>query len=254
VERNRVLLLLAAPDDIVGPPLRAALIREAKVALARLAVDDASYRVAARVPPSGATPPPAYDQILERGLANGVMLGGFCAVLEVSCPAAIGGLDALAQCVDGIGGRLESLIERERSLAVVGTDLALIPGGGPVQLFYCMRRNDDTTHQSFYEFWADQPKTIAITTPALTGYRQLHADLDHSQVASQSAGVPYTEIDGVALEWFAAMDGFVSAVGGPAKFTTAAKASEVQFNDLDGVTAMIGSVFDRSNGAGGRPW
>jgi hypothetical protein len=254
VQRNRVLLLLAAPGEVVGPQLRDALTREAKAAVARVGVAGASYRVAARVPSSGANPAPPYDQILERGLANGVMLGGFCAVLEVSCPAADGGLDELARSVDGIGLRLESLIDRERSLAVVGTDLALIDGGGPVQLFYCMRRSSDTTHESFCEFWAQQHKKIAITTPALTGYRQLHASLNHSSVAAQSAGVPESEIDGVALEWFAAMDGFVSAVGGPAKFTSAAKASEVQFNNLDGVTAMIGTVFDRSGGAGGAPW
>ena len=254
MERNRVLLLLAAPNDVVGPQLRDAVVREAKAALGRVSIAHAAYRVAARVPPSGATPAPAYDQILERGLANGVMLGGFCAVLEVSCPAADGGLDQLANCIDGVGQRLELLIDRERSLAVVGTDLALIDGGGPVQLFYCMRRSGDTTHESFCEFWAQQHKRIAVTTPALTGYRQLHASLGHSRTAAQAAGVPESEINGVALEWFAGMDGFVSAVGGPATFTNAAKASEVQFNNLDRVTAMIGTVFDRSGGAGGAPW
>lgn len=251
--RNRVLLLLAAPDDVITPQLRDALVREAKGALARLTVDDAAYRVAACVPSSGATPAPAYDQILERGLANGVMLGGFCAVLEVSCPAP-GGLDGLARCVDGIGTRLGSLIDRDRSSAVVGTDMVMIDGGGPVQLFYCMRRSPDTTHEAFSKFWAKQHAEIAVTTPSLTGYRQLHADLDHSRVAAEAAGLPGSEINGVALEWFRAMDGFVSAVGGPAKFTQAAKASEVQFNNLGGVTCMIGSVFDRSNRVGGAPW
>jgi hypothetical protein len=50
------------------------------------------------------------------------------------------------------------------------------------------------------------------------------------------------------------MGGFVSAVGGPAEYTTAAKASEEQFNNLNGVTAIVASVFDRSNGRGGVPW
>jgi hypothetical protein len=50
------------------------------------------------------------------------------------------------------------------------------------------------------------------------------------------------------------MEGFVSAVGGPAEFTTAAKASEQQFNDLDGAKAIIGSVLARSGGTGGQPW
>ncbi|HUP72572.1 MAG TPA: hypothetical protein VM282_05950, partial [Acidimicrobiales bacterium] len=71
MERNRVLLLLAAPDDVITPTLRDALGREAKAALAKSTVADATYRVAARVPSSGATPPPPYDLILERGLANG---------------------------------------------------------------------------------------------------------------------------------------------------------------------------------------
>jgi hypothetical protein len=253
VPRNRLLLLLAAPGDVITAPLRNAVVHEAKMALGRMSVADASYRVAARVPPSGASPAPAYDQILERGLANGVMLGGFSAVLEVSCPAS-DGFDELVGCVDGIGTRMGSLIERDRSLAVVGTDVVILDGGGPVQLFYCMRRSSDTTHEAFCEFWRQQHTKIATTTPGLTGYRQLHADLEHSRRAADAAGLPQSEINGVALEWFRAMEGFVSAVGGPAEFTTAAKASEEQFNDLAGATAIIGTVLDRSNGTGGAPW
>ena len=253
MERNRVLLLLAAPGDVVTASLREALVREAKDALSRMSVADAAYRVAARVPPSGASPAPAYDQILERGLANGVMLGGFTAVLEVSCPASAG-FDQLSACVDGVGARLGSMIERERSLAVAGTDVVILDGGGPVQLFYCMRRSSDTTHEAFCEFWAQQHTKIATTTPGLTGYRQLHADLDASRRAADAAGLRQSEINGVALEWFRAMEGFVSAVGGPAEFTTAAKASEEQFNNLAGATAIIGTVLDRSSRVGGAPW
>ena len=189
MQRNRVLLLLAAPDDAVTPQLRDALSREAKAALGRVTIDGAAYRVAARVPPSGSSMPSSYDLILERGLANGVMLGGFSAVLEVSCPAP-DGLDELARCVDGVGGRLEGLIDRSRSCAVVGTDLVLLDGGGPVQLFYCMRRSPDATHEAFSKFWAKQHAEIAVTTPSLAGYRQLHASLDHSRVASEAAGLP----------------------------------------------------------------
>src|SRR6188472_2035452 len=105
MERNRALLLLAAPGDVITPQLHDALRREAKAALRTMSVADAAFRVAARVPASGATPPPPYDLILERGLANGVKLGGFSAVIEVSCPAP-GGLDELAGSVDGIGRRL----------------------------------------------------------------------------------------------------------------------------------------------------
>ncbi|HUP72976.1 MAG TPA: EthD domain-containing protein, partial [Acidimicrobiales bacterium] len=227
--------------------------REAKAALAKSTVADATYRVAARVPSSGATPPPPYDLILERGLANGVKLGGFSAVIEVSCPAPHG-LDELARCVEGVGERLGSLIDRERSSAVAGTDLVILDGGGPVQLFYCMRRAGDTTHEAFCDFWAKQHTKIATTTPGLTGYRQLHANLGQSRVAAEAAGLPLSEIDGVALEWFRAMDGFVSAVGGPAEYTSAAKASEEQFNNLGGATSIVGTVFERSNGRGGSPW
>jgi hypothetical protein len=106
----------------------------------------------------------------------------------------------------------------------------------------------------FSKFWAKQHAEIAVTTPSLVGYRQLHASLEHSRVAAEAAGLPVSEINGVALEWFRAMDGFVSAVGGPAEFTTAAKASEEQFNNLGGATSIVGTVLERSNGRGGLPW
>ena len=253
MERNRVLLLLAAPDDVITPQLRDALSREATAALGRMTIEGAAYRVAARVPSSGSSMPSSYDLILERGLANGVMLGGFSAVLEVSC-AAPDGLDELARSVEGVAPRLAGLIDVDRSSAVVGTDVVILDGGGPVQLFYCMRRAPDTTHEAFSQFWAQQHTKIASTTPGLSGYRQLHASLSHSRAAAAAAGLPVSEINGVALEWFRAMDGFVSAVGGPATFTTAAKASEEKFNNLDGATSIVGSVFGRSNGTGGAPW
>ena len=117
-----------------------------------------------------------------------------------------------------------------------------------------MGRVRGTTHAAFCEFWAQQHTKIATTTPGLSGYRQLHASLEHSRVAAEVAGLPVSEINGVALEWFRAMDGFVSAVGGPAEFTSAAKASEEQFNNLNGATSIVGTVLQRSNGAGGAPW
>jgi hypothetical protein len=250
VIRDRLLVLLAAPDDVISADFDSALRVEAGRALSRLEDFDPQCRIAVRVPPSGTEPATAYDLILQRGLANGVMLGGFSAVVEVSCsvPNDEQTKHALAHCVAGLGERLGSLIERQRSTAIFGTDLVIIDGGGPLQLFYCMRRADGTTHEAFSEFWAEQHTKIAKWTPGLAGYRQMHADIARSRVAAKSAGLAITEIDGVALEWFKTMDDFAGAVGGPAEFRESAKASELRFNSLDGASAIVASVSFSSRG------
>ena len=72
--RDRALVLVATPHEAISADLDDALQREARRARDLLSGNDPQCRVAVRVPASGGEPADAYDLILERGLANGVML------------------------------------------------------------------------------------------------------------------------------------------------------------------------------------
>lgn len=247
--RHRALALLALPDDGSADAFAATLVAEAERAQRTLAADDAQWRILSRCarPPD---PRDIYAQILDRGLANGVMLGGFSVALEVSVGAA-GDTRALATCFAGLADRLGNEIVRDRSHAVVGTDVVIVDGDGDVHLIYAMRRSAKTTHEEFCRFWANQHAAVATSTPGLAGYRQLHTDLAQSRQAADAAGLVPADIDGVALEWFASLDDFASAVGGPAEFRQRAKSSEQQFNDLDGAQAIVSRAIASSTTARG---
>lgn len=145
-------------------------------------------------------------------------------------------------------------MDAHQSQIVIGRDLVIVDGGGPVQLVYAMRRAEGTEHQEFSRFWAEQHTKIATSTPGLAGYRQLHADLALSAKAAAVAGFAASEIDGVALEWFPSLDAFAGAVGGPAEFRTRAKASETQFNDLRGARAIVAHTAASSRAGKEAQW
>jgi hypothetical protein len=242
---TRVLIGCAAGtgegrDDALLGRLR----EEAAAAVKLIDVPGACARVAH--PVSGhapGEPGTGYDALLADGLMNGVRLGGLAAVLDVAVPHDVDAsvpVEALA----GFGARHADVIDAAASIAVVGTDFVILDGTAPVQLFYFMRRNPALTPAEFTDIWRDQHTKIAQFTPALSGYRQLHVDPERSAAAGATTGIGTVDVDGVALEWFADADAFVTATSAPPEFLDQAKASEARFNDLGRVTAVLTTVDD----------
>jgi hypothetical protein len=238
---DEFLLLAAASSEAAVGELAAALGAEGNHlldALGSASAGDAAARVTA-VPSLPASDPAAegFARVLERGLSNGVMLGGFDLVLDVDVPA--GTLPELATPVTGLAARLGSRFDAERSAVVAGTPYEFVAGDGEFQLYYCMRCLPGVSHDQFSEYWRVQHSEIGRVTPGLAGYQQLHTDPDVSRTLATAAGVGVADIDGVALEWFATMDDLVTAVGCPPSHAHAAKSSEDNFNDISRVTAIV---------------
>jgi hypothetical protein len=235
---DRILLLVAAQRDDDRDALAKALAAEGARALASIG-STATGTVAVNVPPRPGVAPDegTYELVLKRGLTNGVLLGGFDAVLDLTVPDAdigrTGG--ALGEVVRALG----DLIDPARSAAVGGRVHVIMEGTGKIQLFYCMRRLADVTHETFSSYWREQHADVGKVTPGLAGYRQLHADESVSASLATAAGVGIADFDGVALEWFAEMADFITAAGSPPSHAIKAKASEGNFNDIDRATAII---------------
>jgi EthD domain len=219
----------------------------------RLAVDGVG------APSPWIEPHDGYRAILSRGLSNGVVPGGFDVAVDLSIadgPDAVtggadphvhapdAGLDALAGALDGLAGRLGTVVDPARSVLAFGDDRTLLDGHGTVQLFYCMRRIAGVTHDEFSRFWFEQHSQLGKATPGLAGYHQLHVDPHASAELCRRSGLAVTDVDGVALEWFATIDGLIQAVGSAPTHARAAKSSEQQFNDLDGVATIVGRVLE----------
>jgi hypothetical protein len=234
---SRVVLLVAAAPTAQKASLAEALQIGAERALKSRPIDASGSRVLFPLP-EPAEAGSDYDRILREGLSNGVKLGGFDAVVELNAPDP-GALPDLVRSFAEIRASAGALIDPARTAAVAGTDVVIVEGTGPVHLVYGMRRKAGTSHQDFSRYWEQQHTTVAKFTPGLAGYRQLHADPELSKAAAGAAGVDLSDVDGVALEWFATLADFCSAVGAPVDFKARAKSSEVQFNDLQRATAIV---------------
>ena len=127
-------------------------------------------------------------------------------------------------------------------MAVVGVAAPIVDGGGPLQLVYCMRRVPQVTHEQFSDYWLEQHVKVSKLTPRIVGYYQLHADPELSSESATAAGVGLSDVDGVALEYFEDMSGFLECVRPDPSFATAARSSEEQVNDLPRAVAVLTKV------------
>jgi hypothetical protein len=246
-----MVLLLCAPTEARIADLDAAAARELH-RITRLSYGSRWQR-AGRLAGTHGRPSPwlaedaTYDEVLTRGLSNGVLLGGFDVALTVTGAAEMSDGTArgiLADLVDGLTGRLGDALDPERSALAIGTAHAIKEGHGPIQLFYGMRRKPDVTHDAFSDYWLQQHSQVGVVTPGLAGYEQLHVDQEATGAATAAAGLGVEVLDGVALEWFADMAAFVSAVGSQPSHGAAAKASEDNFNDISRAIGIMTKVLD----------
>ena len=192
--------------------------------------------------PDVAPDPGTYEFVVENGLSNGVKLGGFDVVLDLAIDggAPQDANDVIAAAVADLG----TAIDRERSAVVVGKVHVLMEGTGDTQLFYGMRRLPEVSVEEFGRYWREQHAEVGKVTPGLAGYRQLHADGPATRAAAAAAGLGISDFDGVALEWFATVDDFVSAVGSRPSHGVKAKASESNFNDIARAVPTVATVHE----------
>lgn len=233
-----LLILTAAPGE--EPPLTAQLAPVVDAARERLGEVVDAVSIGRRVE-SGAPGQEPYDAVASEGLSNGVRLGGFDAVVELSLrtlPGRSAAAELFRHSTDLLGG----VIDPSRSSVAVGRLATIIEGSGPLRLVYCMRRLPTVTHQAFSDFWLHQHATVARLTAHICAYFQLHVDVERSRAAAAGAGVALDEIDGIALESFEDMDRFVRCVRPDASFAHRAQSSEETVNDLARVTAVLTAV------------
>ena len=148
------------------------------------------------------------DRLLNNGLlSNTVSVSAFDAVLEVTSPQPISP-SALA----GLADRLGSLIDPSRSTVHVGIDHRLMDGGGAIELFFGLRSVPDASRGEFHEWWLHQLVAHTMHTPGKTGYRQVHADAVAGAALADAAGLPFEDLDGVAVEIYPDLTEFFRAI------------------------------------------
>jgi hypothetical protein len=241
-----VELLLRLADESRRADFDAALAAEARrtgetVAgvQMRIAPSLVSCREAAR---SAGEPLADFDALVQAGglppAYARVSLTSFDSVLEIRAPDEVDPR-TIVNALEGLSDRFGSIVDGTRSCALMGTEHAVIAGTGPVLLFYCFRRRPPVTHDEFIDYWKNKLVEQTTKTPAKTGYIQLHVDPELSHLAAEAAGFAIDDYDGVALEWYPDMRGFMTAVKWASEPDAAIIESEANINDFVSSMALV---------------
>jgi hypothetical protein len=183
-----------------------------------------------------------FDDLVKTGLvpnATRVPITSFDAALEVSVPDDTDP-DVVLEAIDGLAERL-GIVDPARSAAVLGSDYPIMDGDGALQIFVCLRRVSPASHEQFCDYWLNDLVKHTTKTPGKTAYRQLHADPPLTVRAAKAAGVEIDDVDGVALEFYPAVEGLYAATDWASQPNSAMIQSEAQMIDF-GRGAIVGYV------------
>ena len=122
----------------------------------------------------------------------------------------------LGQVLSGVGLRLESLIDRASSAALVGTEHEIIPGAQPLFLNMLLRRPSNWASSDWKAHWIEHhAKEVRENVTGLQGYRQFHVDPVASEVAAKTAGVAISDFDGTAEGYYSDLEKFFETLSDP---------------------------------------
>ena len=122
----------------------------------------------------------------------------------------------LSQIMSGVGLRLESLIDRASSAALVGTEHEIVPGAQPLFLNMLLRRPSNWASSDWKAHWIeDHAKEVQDNVTGLQGYRQFHVDPVASEAAAKTAGVAISDFDGTAEGYYSDLEKFFETLSDP---------------------------------------
>ena len=122
----------------------------------------------------------------------------------------------LGEIMRGVGSRLESLIDRASSAALVGTEHEIVPGAQPFFLNMLLRRPSNWARSDWKAHWIEHhAKEVQENVTGLQGYRQFHADPVASEVAAKMAGVAISDFDGTAEGYYSDLEKFFETLSDP---------------------------------------
>ncbi|MDB6061646.1 MAG: hypothetical protein JWM78_1749 [Verrucomicrobiaceae bacterium] len=117
---------------------------------------------------------------------------------------------------EGLGQRLQTLIEPEASAALAGSEHIILPGDGPLLVLIANRRLPNYTHAGFLKYWIEYHGPFAREhTPPDAGlfYRQFHTDEDATRKLLHATGFGVSDFDGAAECYYASAESVRKLMG-----------------------------------------
>lgn len=140
-------------------------------------------------------------------------------------------LDALVDAMRTI----DSWIDRERSMAIVGTDRVFIEPAAPtsVRYQYLMHRREDFTHAAYLARYESIHAEFGLRTPHIEGYTQLHVDLDSSREFGERIGALAPPCDSMSELYLESVAHFVDGILAHPEVGHKAQEDEERFVDRE---------------------
>ena len=204
---NKVQLLLSADNEASTQTIKDSL--EIEWGRIKNEISNLDSRVGVRVPgdPTARVPQDGQPDIMPEQPS-------FDLVIEVRGKDM--NFNDLSQIMSGVGLRLESLIDRASSAALVGTEHEIIPGAQPLFLNMLLRRPSNWASSDWKAHWIEHhAKEVRENVTGLQGYRQFHADPVASEVAAKLAGVAISDFDGTAEGYYSDLEKFFETLSDP---------------------------------------
>ena len=204
---NKVQLLLSADNEASIQTIKDSL--EIEWGRIKNEISNLDSRVGVRVPgdPTARVPQDGQPDIMPEQPS-------FDLVIEVRGKDM--NFNDLSQIMSGVGLRLESLIDRASSAALVGTEHEIIPGAQPLFLNMLLRRPSNWASSDWKAHWIEHhAKEVRENVTGLQGYRQFHADPVASEVAAKLAGVAISDFDGTAEGYYSDLEKFFETLSDP---------------------------------------
>jgi hypothetical protein len=137
--------------------------------------------------------------------------------------------DALVEFAHALGNRLD----RDRSMAIAGTDRVFIepPEPTPVRYQYLMHRRHDFTHADYLARYESIHSDFGLRTPHIEGYVQLHVDLDASRELGLATGLRAEPCDSMSELHLRSVEHFLEGIIADPEIGRLATEDEERFVD-----------------------
>ena len=122
----------------------------------------------------------------------------FDAVVQLS-----GGESAtvLSDRLADIAARLDTWIDRSRSAVLVGEEIRITAGDGPVLIVMPLRRLPELSHEQFMAHWFERHADLGEAVEGVR-YRQNHVDYTATNALAQRLGLSFEPMDGLTESYF----------------------------------------------------
>lgn len=123
--------------------------------------------------------------------------------------AADASLAAMTDAVAAMGAALQASIDRANAAVLVGKEIAITSGDGPIYNIMPLRRLPALDHAAFMHHWFDRHAALGEGVEGVR-YRQNHVDYPPTEALATRMGLAFAPMDGLTESYFDSVDAAVA--------------------------------------------